>query len=202
MKEDPIFKSIFGDDWDKLPPVMHKHYANRPFTSDITKVDGTLDVKCAGPIKALSWLFWLMQGIPPHSETEVPVTVNFESDKETKFFYFNRIFNFKTRKAYNFKSRMIQTTGNEVIEIMRSRIGWRMNYEWEDEKVKLKHKGYVLYVFGHFIPLPLTFLLGEGNAEELAIDENTFDMVVTIFHPWWGTIYEYKGRFSIRNNND
>lgn len=200
MSNEPIFKSIFGEDWERLPPVMHKHYANRPYSNDTTVVEGTLDVRCAGPIKALSWLFWLMRGIPPHNEKNVPVSVYFESDEHSKFFHFNRDFNFKTRNPYHFKSRMIQTKGNEVIEVMRSRLGWRMNYVWEDERVKLKHKGYVLYVFGCFIPLPLTLFMGEGNAEEIAVNDDTFDMVVTITHPWWGNIYEYKGRFTVKEN--
>ncbi len=200
MSGEPIFRSVFGEDWERLPAVMRKHYANRPYTNDVTVVDGHLDVMSAGPIKMLAWLFWLMRGIPPYNETNVPVTVSFESDKHSKYFHFNRVFNFKTRKAYCFKSRMIQIKDNEVIEVMRSRLGWRMNYVWEGERVKLKHRGYVLYSFGHFIPLPLTFLIGEGNAEEIAVDENFFNMVVTITHPWWGKIYEYQGRTEAKDD--
>jgi len=198
MSNEPIFKSVFGDDWERLPAVMRKHYANRPYTNDITIVEGTLDVMCAGPIKALAGLFWLMRGIPPYNEKNVPVTVCFESNQNSKFFHFNRVFHFKTRKPYYFKSRMIQVQENEVIEVMPSRLGWRMNYVWEGERIKLKHKGYVLCVFGHFIPFPLTFLLGKGNAEEIAVDDDTFDMIVTIIHPWFGKIYEYKGRFIVK----
>lgn len=198
MNEYPIFKNIFGRDWDSLPPVMHKHYANRPYSDDMTTVEGTLDVMCAGPIKFLAPLFWLMCGIPPHTEKNVPVTVNFTSDKDSNSFHFKRIFHFKKCKEYSFNSRMIQVKDNEVIEIMRSGFGWRMRYVWEDNRVKLKHEGYIIHLFGRSIPLPLTFLMGEGNAEEVAIDDNTFDMVVTITHPWWGKIYEYKGRFKVK----
>ncbi len=95
---------------------------------------------------------------------------------------------------------MIQVENNEVVEIMRSGFGWRMRYIWQDGRVKLKHRGYIFNIFGCFIPLPLTFLMGEGNAEEIAIDENTFDMVVTVIHPWWGKVYEYKGRFKVREH--
>jgi hypothetical protein len=41
-------------------------------------------------------------------------------------------------------------------------------------------------------------ILGSGYAEESAVDHNTFDMIVTISHPWWGKIYEYKGQFKIK----
>ena len=52
-------------------------------------------------------------------------------------------------------------------------------------------------IFGYFIPLPLTFLIGKGYAEEIATDNKTFDMITHITHPWWGKIYEYKGRFKV-----
>ncbi len=202
FKNEPIFKNIFGVDWDKLPEVLRKHYLNRPYTNDITVVNGVLDLKCSGPIKMLSPIFWLLRGIPPHTENDVAVTVNFESDKNTRAFYFNRLFHFKNRKPYYFKSKMIQNKGNEVIEIMRFGLGWKMNYLWEDGKVKLKHRGYIIHFLGHYLSVPLTFLIGKGHAEEVAIDDSTFEMFVNITHPWWGKIYEYKGHFTIKKTYD
>jgi len=92
----------------------------------------------------------------------------------------------------------MQIKGNEVIEVMRFGLGWKMLYLWEDGKVILKHSGYALHLFGRFIPVPLTLLMGRGYAEEIAVDENTFDMITHITHPWWGKIYEYKGRFEVK----
>ena len=199
LKSEPIFKGVFGDSWSDLPPVMQRHYMNRPYTEDINTVEGTLDVMCAGPIKLFAPLFLLMGGVPPHNEKNVPVTVRFESNRDTKEFRFNRVFYFKDRKPYSFQSRMVQTSGNEMVEVMHFGLGWRMSYHWEDDCVKLKHKGYVLRLFGHFIPIPLTILMGEGNAEEKVVDKNSFDMQVEITHPWWGKIYEYKGRFVVKD---
>ena len=196
-KAQPIFKSIFGESWEQLPPVMRKHYAVCPYTEDLVTVEGYLDVMCRGPIKAFRLIFMLLGLIPPYNENNVPVTVNFRSAKDTREFQFNRTFHFSNRKPYRFRSRMFQVLGNEVIEVMRFRIGWRMNYLWEDGKVILKHKGYAINLLGHFVPLPLTAIFGEGYAEEVAVDDETFDMFVDIRHPWWGKIYEYKGRFKV-----
>jgi len=198
LKSIPTFKSILGEQWNELPPVMKKHYANRPYTNDDYVVEGILDVKCSGIIKWFSWVFWFMKGIPPHTENNVPVTVHFRSEKNTKYFHFDRIFHFKSRKPYRFHSKMIQTKDNEIVEVMKSRLGWKMNFLFEDGLVKLKHRGYVLCAFGHFIPLPLTLFLGSGNAVEEAVDDNTFNMSVTITHPLWGEIYGYKGQFKIK----
>ena len=40
----PIFQSVFGDDWPRMPPVMHLHYANRPYGCDISTAKGTMSV--------------------------------------------------------------------------------------------------------------------------------------------------------------
>lgn len=195
---EPIFKSIFGESWDSLPPVMHKHYANRPYTDDEVVVEGRLDVMCKPPLKWLSPLMALMGQIPARNEASVPVSVRFKSDKNSKAFHFVRSFHFKNSKPYIFHSRMMQIKGNEVIEVMRFGLGWKMLYLWDGEKVVLQHRGYALYLFGHFIPMPLTLLMGKGYAEEIAVDENTFDMITHITHPWWGKVYEYKGRFEVK----
>ena len=198
LKDEPIFKSIFGNSWDELPPVMHKHYANRPYTDDEVVVEGTLNVMCKPPLKWLAPFMRLTGQIPARNEENVPVTVRFKSDKNSKAFHFVRSFYFKDNAPYIFHSRMMQIKGNEVIEVMRFGLGWKMLYLWEDGKVILKHSGYALHLFGRFIPVPLTLLMGRGYAEEIAVDENTFDMITHITHPWWGKIYEYKGRFEVK----
>lgn len=196
-KSRPTFQSIFGNDWESLPPVLKKHYANHPYSDDRVTVEGKLDVKCLGFIKALKPLFLILKIIPPYTESDVPVIVHFDSEKNSKFFRFNRTFYFKKSKPYQFQSKMMQVKDNEVVEIMKFGIGWHFQCLWQDERVVLKHKGYLLRLFGQFIPLPITWLIGAGYAEEKAIDNDSFDMFVEINHPWWGIIYSYKGTFRI-----
>ncbi len=58
---------------------------------------------------------------------------------------------------------MVQFKGSEVIEIMPFGLGWEMFCRWDRDKVVLKHSGYSLNLFGHFIPLPLTLLMVKGR---------------------------------------
>lgn len=200
LKAEPIFKNIFGEAWDQLPVVMLKHYANRPYTNDITLVKGVLDVTCSGPMKYLGPLLRIAGNVPPVTAKNVPVSVSFESAMDSKTFTFNRTFHFSGRKPYQFKSRMLQLKNNEVMEQMNFGLCWKTSFHWEDNCVKLKHRGYALKLFGHYIPIPLTFLIGAGNAVERPIDDETFDMQVEVTHPWWGKVYEYKGRFQFKEN--
>jgi Domain of unknown function (DUF4166) len=197
LKNKPIFQDIFGEKWNDLPPALHKHYANRPYSNDITIVEGKLDVSCKPSLQFLAPIMKLMGQIPVRNEKNVQVTVRFQSDPDTRDFQFNRVFHFKGAKPYIFRSRMVQIKDNEVIEIMRFGLCWKMLYLWDGGKVILEHKGYAFHLFGHFIAMPLTFVVGKGYAEEIAIDDNRFDMIVHITHPWWGRIYEYKGRFRV-----
>ncbi len=197
LKIRPIFQDVFGEQWDALPEVIKRHYANRPYTSDEVVVEGELDLICRAHVKLLAPVLKFMKQIPAHSEECVPVTVRFQSDEHSKMFGFNRLFNFKMIKPYRFQSRMYPIRDNVVVEVMPYGIGWKMAFDWDGEKVVLSHKGYVLKAFGHFIPIPMALFLGEGYAEETPIDDETFDMMTQIIHPWFGVVYEYKGRFKI-----
>lgn len=197
LKSSPTFAPVFGDDWDELPPVLKAHYANRPYTNDEVIAEGVLDIECGAFLRALSPLLRLMGQIPAVTEKNVPVTVRFLSDVDTQAYHFNRTFLFASWGRYRFHSRMFHLTGNEVVEVMPFGLGWRVYYAWDGKKIVLRHAGYTLRFLGHDIPFPLGALIGEGYAEEVPVDDVHFDMTTHITHPWWGTVYGYRGRFKI-----
>lgn len=187
-----IFKPIFGDSWDNFPKAMKKHYANKPYSNDEVIVEGHLDVYCKWYLKPF---FWLFSTVPPYNETDVPVTVHFRSQTNGVEFCLNRIFYFKNRKPFHFNSRMIQVKGNEVMERMNYGICWHSLYSWNGRKVTLAHKRYSFRIFDINILLPITWIIGAGNAKEIPIDDNSFSMCATIDHWLFGKVYEYKGQF-------
>ncbi|MEP1208757.1 MAG: DUF4166 domain-containing protein [Rhizobiaceae bacterium] len=192
---EPIFKSVFGEFWNDLPPVLKKHYANRPFCNDEYVAEGRLDVTCGQPLKMLAPLMRILGQIPAHTEKDVPVRVRFQSDPNSSDFHLNRRFEFNTAKAYQFRSRMRHVRGADTVEIMRFGFCWKARFNWDGARVVLSHRGYAFNLFGWLVPLPLTLLMGAGHAEEVAVDDNHFDMMTQIVHPWWGKIYGYSGRF-------
>ena len=197
LNSSPIFQDIFGDSWKDLPIVLKKHYANRPYSQDKVSVEGVLDVSCRSYMRLLRPFYRLLGSVPAITESGVPVTVDFDSEKNTKAFHFNRTFYFTRAKPYHFRSQMLQISGNEVIEVMRFGVCWRMNYGWDGSKVTLRHKGYALKILGHYLPLPISCLVGRGDADEIAVDDDHFDMRVSITHPLFGDVYSYAGRFKV-----
>ncbi|WP_261843795.1 DUF4166 domain-containing protein [Aliamphritea ceti] len=198
----PVFSSIFAPHWHELPTVMHKHYLNRPYTDDHTQVTGTINVWCAWPLKRCARIFWWLKSIPPHCETNVPITVDFHSSPYNNHFRFERTFKFKNRACYRFTSAMEPIKDNLVIERMSRHIGWLLSYTWENQKIKLNHQGYMVCLGKIRISLPITWLIGKGHAEEWALDDNRFAMRMYITHPWWGKLYQYDGEFTINKLPD
>jgi hypothetical protein len=194
----PIFSSIFGKAWEKLPAVFLKHYANRPFSDDVVVVEGTMAVEMSWLASLFAPLLRLSGALVPIAGRDIPVTVTFRSEADSQAFCFDREFRFPGREPYHFRSTMVPMGGDEVIEWMPIGLGWRAAFSWADEQVHLTHRGYAVRLFGRVFPLPLDFLLGRGEAYEEAIDDSTFRMAMTIRHAWFGKVYGYSGTFRIR----
>jgi len=194
---EPIFKSVFGGAWDTMPPVLHQHYANRPFSHDVVTVEGVMKVELSLYAKLLSPFLRLAGALVPYTGDNIPTTVHFRSEPDSDVFCFDRIFRFPGKKPYPFRSRMTPIAGNEVVEVMALGLGWRAAYRYDGKKVVLEHRGYVVRLLGHYIRVPIEWFLGSGYAEEEAIDSRRFRMYMDIRHRLFGRVYAYSGEFSI-----
>ena len=192
-----IFAPIFGDSWVALPPVFRAHYANRPYSDDLTIVRGKMHVRLSPWVRMVSPLLRLTRTLVPKAGEDVAVTVKFCSERDSDVFRFEREFVFGDGECHRFISRMQPVGGNEVIEWTGSGIGWHAAYSHTAGKVILSHLGYRLKLFGRMFSLPSRWLFGEAEAHETAIDAITFAMEMRIRHPLFGEIYGYGGRFEL-----
>jgi hypothetical protein len=201
MNKMPIFQPVFGDDWPQLPPVLQQHYANRPYTRDVITFEGSMAITASPLARALSPLLRLSGALVPYEGSDIPVTVHFRSEPDSAAYGFDREFRFPGRKPYRFRSRMLAAGANEVIELMRSGLGWRAACRSQDGKVIMQHRGYALRIFGRLLPLPFGLLLGRVYAEEEALTDDRYRMYMEIRHPWFGRIYTYSGEFTLKQIN-
>lgn len=193
----PIFQSIFAAQWEKLPPVMHKHYSNRPYCNDVVTVKGKMDVEFGWLVKLLSPFLRIFGALVPYQGNDIPVTVHFRSEPDSASYCLDRTFYFPDKMPYVFYSKMVSVKDDIIIEFMKYGIGWKHRFYYHDDKVILEHRGYVLKIFDKLIPIPLGLLLGRGYADEEALDDNCFRMKMNITHPVFGKMYEYRGRFEV-----
>lgn len=194
MKNPPLFRAVFDEAWPALPSVFHKHYAPRPGTDDTVRVEGRLNVHVSPLVSLMSRL---TGALIPWSGQNIPVTVTFHCGADGKSFHFDRAFHYPGRGTRHFTSTMVHLGGNELIEFIKFGIGWRLTYDWEDEKVILRHRGYIWRLFGIDIPLPIGLVMGHGYAEEKALSDTRFHMWTHAHHPLFGRMLYYEGEFEI-----
>ncbi len=199
--KEPFFKSIFGQAWDQLPPVMQKHYAVNAASGDVVIAEGEMTIERSWLARLLSPFMRLCGALVPYSGSNVPVTVRLVSPLGTDRFYFDRLFRFPGHAPYRFRSYLQRSDNGEVTDVMRFGLGWRARYSWEGNRVRLQHLGYVWRVFGLRIPVPLGWFLGSGDAWEEPIDDESFRMWMDVVHPWFGITYRYGGTFRITEVN-
>ena len=194
---DPIFQSVFAGDWQKLPAVMYKRYANKPYSSDAVTATGEMEVVFGWYIKMLLPFLRLFGALVPYQGKSISVVVNLRSDPNNAALCMDRVFYFKDKKPFKFRSSMVEIEGDDVVEFLRFGVGWRIRYYFDGSKVVLAHRGYVWKLFGKLMPMPLHLILGKIYAQEIALSEDSFSMLMTITHPLFGKIYEYKGTLNI-----
>ncbi|MDC7684794.1 DUF4166 domain-containing protein [Asticcacaulis sp. BYS171W] len=192
------FEAVFDEQWAALPPALKAHYANRPFSRDRVTVEGTLDVEMHPWMRKISWLIRLTGMLTPYEGKAVPVTVHFHSEPDSNAFVFERIFNFPGREPVVFRSRMISKRAHRVTEYMKTGAGWKATYYYDNDKVILRHAGYVVRVLGIDIPMPIEWLVGYGYAYEQATGEDSFKMHMQMSGGLLDKpLYSYGGEFRV-----
>lgn len=185
-----------GAKWQLLPVALMRHYNIRAFSNDIITVKGTITVEAKGMMKWFAHLLGLMGVLPPYAENDIPITVNFASDPHSSAFHFHRVFQYRQHATYAFNSKMIPVGANELVDLTRCNMGWRMAYDFVDNQITLTHRAFVFKFFKWFIPLPLEWLIGRCDSYEEAISDNAFKMKMAFRHPWFGVQYAYYGCFT------
>jgi len=198
---DPIFKQILGDKWNELGKVIQDHYFLKPYSDNYICVTGEMDEIYHSNIAKLLIPFGLIFGaIVPYKDTNVPIEVHYNSNPDNSKLYWDRIFKFKNRKAFHFKSVMEQQSENEVIEFVRFGIGLKLALTVKNGALIFNDKGYVWRLFGIKIPIPINLLFGNAYIEERPIDDTHFSMKMLIKHPLFGVLFRYSGLFTFTNN--
>lgn len=200
MKQgDVIFKEVFGKDWQELPLVLQKHYANRAYSDDAVVMQGTMTIERNWFAKLLSPILYVIGALVPYDVRDIKTIVTARSRSNHIDYILDRHFQLPHGKIYQFKSNLVWQGGNEMIEFMRFGIGWRCAFIWDGTKVQLQHKGYAWRIGKYVISIPVTWFLGCGYAEEIPEDDTNFNMKMTLKHPWWGEVYRYYGRFMVQS---
>jgi hypothetical protein len=194
---EPLFKQVFGKQWNELPVAIVKRYANHPYSNDVVTVQGKLTIYFSRLMTIFIPLLKLCRVLVPYQGKDIPAIVKFRSSENSPTIYLDRTVYFPHQKIYCFNSYVQVIDKSDVVEFTGSRFGWRMKCTYNNGKVLLQHQGFVCKIGSKLIPLPLGLLMGNIYAEEVATSPNSFRMLVKIIHPIFGKLYEYYGEFTI-----
>lgn len=195
----PTFKPVFGEDWERLPTVIKKHYANRPYSSDITRVKGLMTITFSPLMKFIAPFLSFFNMFAPKPGKDIPVEVDYLSSPENSSFIFDRRFYYQhLSKPFKFKTVLWQIKENMIIDVLRFGLGLKMIYQFDGTKIRFIHCGYALVLGKLHIPLPLTFILGKGYGEETPINDTSFHFFLESVHPLFGRIIRYEGVFTLQ----
>jgi len=199
---EPIFKKIFMQSWEDLPIILKTRYSNRPYSKDVISLSSRMNIKFSKFIRKIQPLLKIVGALVPYEGENIPTIVNIKSEINSNNSILERNFHFQNHPHVVFISKFVQIKDNLVVEIVKFGLGVRFNYNFDGKKVLIIHDSYVLNIFGLFIPIPISILLGKVYAEEEAIDDISFKMKMLLTHKWFGNIFEYNGTFIVNEKNE
>ncbi len=198
----PIFKQALGKDWQKVAPMIQKHYGLHPRSTEEVELKGVMSVYY--PLAAFLLLApaRLFGGPVLLREKHIPVRVKNSSQPQSKSMHWHRSFQSERRtKPHIFRSRMEYVGGNEIIEMIGTTphfgMGIKMAIRQERGTILYESTGYLLKIGRLTIPIPGHLLLGHAWIEEKETDDQQIAMKFYIKHRLWGRIYSYSGKFRI-----
>lgn len=199
MKFDPGtdgFKTVFGDSWADLAPVLKTHYANRPFCDDVSRAEGCLDITISPVVRLFAPLIRWSGTLISRAGQDVDVSVDFKSEPNGNRLGFDRRFDFGKGHIETFLSWLEPIEGG-AIEWTASGIGWQADFRVDNGRLNMVHRAFCLEVFGRRIKLPIEIFVGRPFAYEAPVSDTEFDMEMYMRHWLFGDIYRYKGRFTM-----
>jgi hypothetical protein len=196
MNKIPLLQRALGDDWQKLPPVIQRHYQLSDTESSCTVVNGTMRINYPTFIKPVLVIARLMGALIDLKGEGMQVSVKKWVTDSSSTLYWRRTIQAPDGRGTVFASRMEYQHGNQLIEFVGFGFGIRLNVFAENKQLVYRSNGHLWRCGFVTIPIPDILFLGHATIIERPIDDDKFVLDFKINHPLFGQTYEYGGVFS------
>lgn len=196
MNTIPLLQRVLGDDWDKLAPVIQRHYQLSDTENISSVVFGIMRIDYPGLIKPVLFLARLMGALIDLKGDAMQVTVKKWVTHSSSTLYWRRDIQAPNGKTTVFASRMEYRQANELIELVGFGFGIRLKVSVEDGQLIYRSNGHLWKCGFVTVPIADVLFLGHATIIEIPIDDNTFELDFKIIHPLFGKTYEYGGLFN------
>lgn len=188
------FGMVFEEGWDTMPLLLKKRYGDKLELGESIMLKGVMNIYLSMLFRCFSPIMRVLGVLVPYNERQVPVTVTIQKMVDETL-EMHRTFYYSKKSPYHFRSQLKPIGANQIVELMRSKIGVRLRVSCTRNKVTMQHEGYVWHVFRKYFPLPAGILFGRSHAKEEVLSETRFKMSVCLKHPLFGTLFQYEGTF-------
>jgi hypothetical protein len=191
-----LLQKALGADWDKLPPVIQRHY--RTSSNRATCVKGNMEIGYPSYLLPLISLIHLCGGLVLKRGNRIETIVEKTSCEKNNTLFWSRTLKYPDNKKNYFFSKMIYLQDHELIEYVRFGLGLRLKVSVENSQLVYRSNGHIWQCGKLRLTFPDWLVLGNATIIENPITNQQFKLDFSISHPLLGLTYWYRGIFQYR----
>jgi len=188
-----LLQKVLGADWDKLPPVIQRHYSTSSNRS--TCVIGNMDIGYPSYLLPMISLIHLCGGLVLKRGNRIKSIVEKTSCEKNNTLFWSRTLTYPDNKKDYFFSKMIYLQDHELIESVRFGFGLRLKVSVENGKLVYRSNGHIWQCGKLRLTFPDWLVLGSATIIEIPTANQQFKLDFSISHPLLGLTYWYRGIF-------
>lgn len=186
-----LMQKVLGEDWQRLPEVIRKHYQ---ISGDgQSRLEGVMTIDYPHYLYPVVWLIHMFGGLVLWRGA----TVRAEVDKTVADgkLHWKRTLTYPDGKVDYFRSQMHYAGKNRLIETIGFGFGLTLRVTVDNGDLLYRSAGH-FWRRGNFqLNIPDWLLLGSATIREHAVSKDAFYLDFTLKHPLWGVSYYYRGNF-------
>jgi len=195
---DPRFRSLLSaEQWAMLPPAIRRRFSKRLDDGKTATYTGKIDLcRMSRTGWCLSQLLRVVGGpLPISTDTDVPATVAVTEDAATKGQFWTRIYGRKRGFPFVVQSskRFRGVTGLE--EYVGYGLGMALSIAATDMALHFHSHHYFLEIRKWRLRLPKWLTPGALTVSHINRDDNCFEFVLHLHHPWLGELVHQRAVF-------
>lgn len=193
MNNIALLQKALGEDWNKLPPVIQRHYSV-PRNSN-TCLKGKMEIGFPNLLLPLISLIHLCGGLVSRRGKDIHTQVEKTISPDNTELIWRRTLIYPDNKKDYFYSSMVYLKDHELIETVRFGFGLRLKVSVEKGNLVYRSNGHIWQCGDLRLTFPDWLVLGVATIIETPISDQQFELDFSIKHAVWGKSYWYSGVF-------
>lgn len=175
-----------------LPEILLRRYTSNVQLQGLMHIQFSRFYRlCLPVIKALKLL-------SPQSGRDIKAVVAIEIIDDGAAIKMDRNFYFANGEIASFSSKIYHQHNHYFLEKAGLGLTWKFSMVLDNQVLTLNHCSYGFLLGKCYVPIPgLSLLLGKTQGKEIALGQESFEMCITISHPFSKSFLSYAGVFHL-----